>query len=304
MQDLPLADLDAFATIARMRNFRAAGRVRGVSASSLSEAMRRLEARLGLRLLNRTTRSVTLTEAGQRLYDRLEPMLGGIGAAIEDINSLRDRPAGRLRLNVPGIVARLVMPDIACRFLALYPDITLEVISDDSFVDVLAEGFDAGVRYEESLHQDMIAIPIGPRRQRFVCAASPAYLARHGTPGHPRDVLAHVTIRHRFVSGRIYNLEFERDGETITVDPPARIVADTIEMERAAAEAGLGLLFTFEDFLVDSLAAGRLVRVLPDWMQDFSGPFLYFHSRKYMPTALRAFVDFVRQDGARPPLPD
>lgn len=301
MQDLPLADLDAFATVARMRNFRAAARVRGVSASSLSEAMRRLETRLGLRLLNRTTRSVTLTEAGQKLLDRLEPMLGEIGAAIEDINSLRDRPAGRLRLNVPGIVARLIMPDIACRFLTRYPDITLEVISDDSFVDVLAEGFDAGVRYEESLHQDMIAIPIGPRRQRYACVASPAYLEQHGTPGHPRDVLAHASIRHRFVSGRIYNLEFERDGEIFNIDPPTRVTADTIEMERAAAEAGLGLLFTFEDFLVDALAAGTLVRVLPDWTQSFSGPYLYFHSRKYMPTALRAFVDFVREDGASRP---
>ena len=298
MQDLPLADLDAFATVARLRNFRAAGRVRGVSASSLSEAMRRLEARLGLRLLNRTTRSVTLTEAGQKLLARLDPMLDEIGAAIEDINALRDRPAGRLRLNVPSIVARMILPGIVSRFMRLYPDISVEVTSDDRFVDVLAEGFDAGIRYEESLHQDMIAIPIGPRRQRFVCAASPDYLTRHGTPAHPHDVLGHASIRHRFVSGRIHNFEFERDGEIITVNPPTRMVADTIEMERAAAEAGIGVLFTFEEFLAGSIAAGRLVPVLPEWVQDFSGPQLYFHSRKYMPTALRAFVDFVRQEGA------
>lgn len=186
MSNLPLAELDAFATIARLRSFRAAGKLRGVSASSLSEAMRRLEAQLGVRLFNRTTRSVTLTDAGERLLERLTPGLAEIETALDAINSFRDRPAGRLRLNVPGIVARNILPDIASRFLAAYPEIILEVSVNDAFVDVLAEGYDAGVRYEEALHQDMIAIPLGPRRQSYMGAAAPAYIERRGAPSHPR----------------------------------------------------------------------------------------------------------------------
>ena len=297
MSDLPLAELDAFAAIAKLRSFRAAGKQRGVSASSLSEAMRRLEGRLGVRLLNRTTRSVTLTDAGQRLLDRLAPTLGEIEAALDGLNSVRDRPAGRLRLNVPGIVARCVLPDIACRFLKLYPEIVLEVTSNDALVDVLAQGFDAGIRYEESLQQDMIALPIGPRSQRYVGAASPGYIALHGAPQHPRELVDHPAILHRFASGRMQAWAFERGEERVSVTPVGRMIADSIDMEIAAAKAGLGMIFTFEDFLRDALASGDLVQVLPEWEESFSGPFLYYHSRKYMPAPLRAFVDFVRAEG-------
>src|SRR5579859_4890740 len=178
MAEIDLSDLDAFAAVARARSFRGAASLRGVAASSLSEAVRRLEARLGMRLLNRTTRSVTPTEAGQRLLERLTPALGEVAAAVDAVNDFRETPSGTLRLNVPTIVAYAILPDIAGRFLAAHPGITLEVTAQDDFIDVLAAGYDAGIRYGERLERDMIAVPIGPRTQRFVVAAAPAYLPR------------------------------------------------------------------------------------------------------------------------------
>lgn len=299
MPDLPLADLDAFATIARLKNFRAAGKLRGVSASSLSEAMRRLEARVGVRLLNRTTRSVTLTDAGARLLERLSPTLSEIELALDDINQFRDRPFGRLRLNVPGIVARCVLPEIVNGFLQAYPDIVVEVSVNDALIDVLAEGFDAGIRYEESLHRDMIAVPIGPRRQRYVCVAAPDYLARHGVPKDPGALVDHYSVLHRFAAGLINEWRFERGGQTINSTPPPRLIAETVDLELSAVRAGLGLMRTFEDFVAEYVATGRLVRVLTDWEDEFSGPFLYYHSRRQMPVPLRVFIDHVRQLGAR-----
>src|SRR5438270_8342128 len=183
-----LGDLTAFVAVARAGGFRDAARSGGSSASSLSEAVRRLETKLGVRLLNRTTRNVAPTEAGARLLDRLGPAVVEVEAALDVVNGFRDRPAGTLRLNVPVGVARLVLPRIVPPFLAAYPDIRLEVIADDSFVDILAAGCDAGVRWDERLEQDMIAVPIGPREQRFATAASGAYLDRRGRPDHPREL--------------------------------------------------------------------------------------------------------------------
>ena len=177
-----LADLDAFAAVARARGFRGAAARRGVSASSLSEAVRRLEARLGVRLLNRSTRSVTPTEAGARLLERLGPALAEVAAALDSVGGTDGSASGTLRLNVPTIVARHVLPPLVGPFLLAHPGIRLEVSADDSFVDVLAAGCDAGIRYEERVERDMIAVPIGPRRQRFVTAAAPAYLAARGAP--------------------------------------------------------------------------------------------------------------------------
>jgi DNA-binding transcriptional LysR family regulator len=294
MNDLPLADLDAFTAVARERSFRAAARLRGVSASSLSEALRRLEHRLGVRLLNRTTRSVTLTEAGERLLERLRPALGEVAGALDAARSLRDSPAGTLRLNVPTVVARAVMPDIVTAFLAAYPGIALEVIAEDSFIDVLAAGFDAGVRYDERLERDMIAVPIGPRVQRFVAAAAPAYLEAQGTPRHPNELLDHACIRHRFASGALAGWEFERGEETIRISPPARLVTNTMELGLAAAIAGRGVIATFEEFLSPAIGRGELVPVLEDWSARFPGPYLYYASRNHMPPPLRAFVDFVK----------
>lgn len=295
MADIDLADLDAFTAVARQRSFRGAAAARGVSASTLSEAVRRLETRLGVRLLNRTTRSVTPTEAGARLLDRLTPALGEVQAALDVVNSFRDSPTGTLRLNVPGIVARVVMPPIVESFLKSHPGITMEVVSDDSFIDVLAAGFDAGVRYDERLEQDMIAVPVGPRVQRFATAAAPAYLASRGRPQHPRDLLQHACIRHRFPSRAIPHWEFERDGEVVRITPKGPLIATTIELEISAAVAGIGVIASFEEYLAPQLKSGELEPVLQDWWQDFSGPFLYYASRRHMPAPLRAFVDFIRE---------
>jgi len=197
---------------------------------------------------------------------------------------------------VPSIVGRHILPPIACRFLAAHPGIRLEVTAEDSFVDVLAEGFDAGVRYEERIERDMIAVPIGPRRQRFVIAAAPSYLAARGRPRHPRDLLDHACIRHRFPSGRVAPWEFERDGKVIRISPEGPLVATSLEMEVAAAVAGLGLISLFEEALRPALDSGALVPVMEEWWQGFSGPFLYYPSRTHMPAPLRAFVDFIRTD--------
>ncbi len=294
-----LADLDAFMAVARARSFRGAAGIRGISASSLSEAVRRLESQLGVRLLNRTTRSVTLTEAGQRAFERLGPALGEIDAALDVLNGLRDSPAGTLRLNVPVIVARVVLPPIASRFLLAHPDITLEVSANDTFIDVLAAGFDAGIRYEERVERDMIAVPIGPRVQRYAAAAAPAYLAAHGAPQHPRELTAHACIRHRFASGATADWEFKRGAHTVRIRPEGPLVANTLEMQIAAAVAGLGVIATFEEVLRESMRRGELVPVLPQWWLSFSGPFLYYPSRRHMPGPLRAFVDFIRGEAGR-----
>jgi len=290
-----LDDLDAFAAIVRDGGFRIAAAKRGVSASSLSEALRRLEATLGVRLVNRTTRAVTPTDAGAQLYERLVPALGEVGAALDAVNLFRDSPVGTLRINVPTIIARIVLPPLVTQFLAENPAIRMEVVADDTFIDVLAAGFDAGVRYDERLERDMIAVPLGPRQQRFVLAGAPSYFAARGRPGHPSQVLEHVVIRHRFASGVSHPLEFEKDGEIIRVVPDGPLVSNAIELEIAAAVAGLGLIGTFEDFLAPYLQNGALESVLEDWLPPFSGPFLYYHSRRHMPGPLRAFVDFIKR---------
>lgn len=299
MDDLPLSDLDAFAAIARERSFRAAARKRGVSASSLSDSLRRLEERLGVRLLNRTTRSVTPTAAGERLLERLAPALGEVAAALGQLDSFRAGPAGTLRLNVPIIAVKLFLPDLASRFLKQYPEITLEVVAEDSFIDVLAAGFDAGIRYDERLERDMIAVPIGPRRQRYVTVAAPAYLEARGMPQHPRDLLEHSCIRHRFLSRAAFPWEFERDGEILTVSPGGPLVANSLEMELAAAIAGLGIICGFEEVVAPGIEAGALVPILREWESEFSGPFLYYAGHRHMPPPLRAFVDFIRAEQRR-----
>jgi DNA-binding transcriptional LysR family regulator len=295
MQQADFADLDAFTAVARARGFRAAAALRNVSASSLSEAIRRLETRLGVRLLNRTTRSVTPTEAGQKLLERLSPALADVALALDEVNAFRDSPTGTLRLNVPVVVAKVMMPRLIPRFLAQNPGVAVEIVAEDNFIDVLAAGYDAGVRYDERLEKDMIAVPLsGP--QRFVVVGSPAYFVAHGRPTHPRDVLDHACIRHRFASGVSYPWEFEKDGEVIRLDPPGRLTTTDADLKHAACEAGVGLLATFEDFVAEAVAAGRLEAVLEDWLPPFTGPYLYYPSRRHMPAPLRAFVDFVKAE--------
>jgi DNA-binding transcriptional LysR family regulator len=292
-----LNDLSAFVMVAQAGGFRDAARLGGVSASSLSEAVRRLESKLGVRLLNRTTRSIAPTEAGARLLERLTPALGDVEAAIDVVNAFRDRPAGTLKLNVPATVARLVLPSIVASFLKAFPDIRLEVIVEDGFVDVLAAGCDAGIRYDERLEQDMIAVPIGPRVQRFATAASPDYLDARGRPEHPRDLLAHACLRGRFASGATPTWEFECDGEVVRVDPVGPLVVRAgaaADLAVSAAVAGLGIIHIFEEWLRPHLDSGALEPVLVPWWQTFSGPFLYYPGRRHLPAPLRAFVDFIK----------
>jgi DNA-binding transcriptional LysR family regulator len=294
-----LGDLTALVAVARAGGFREAARLTGSSASSLSEAVRRLETRLGVRLLNRTTRSVAPTEAGARLIDRLGPALLEVEAALDVVNGFRDRPAGTLRLNVPISAVRLVLPRIVPPFLAAYPDIVLDIVADDSFVDMLAAGCDAGIRYDERLEQDMIAIPIGPREQRYATAASPTYLDRRGRPEHPRDLLDHDCLRGRFASGAMPVWEFERDGEVVKVDPTGPLIVRigaAVDLAVDAALAGTGVIQLFDDWLKPHLDSGALEPVLQSWWPRFSGPFLYYPGRRYLPAPLRAFVDFITRN--------
>jgi DNA-binding transcriptional LysR family regulator len=297
-----LSDLNAFLAVARAKGFRDGARASGSSASGLSEAVRRLETQLGVRLLNRTTRSVVPTEAGQRLLERLGPALNEVHAALDVVNGFRNRPAGTLRLNVPVSAARLTLPAIVPPFLAAYPDIRLEVIAEDSFIDVLAAGCDAGIRYGERLEKDMIAVPIGPRVQRFATAAAPAYLERHGRPQHPRDLLSHACLRGRFTSGAMTPWEFECDGEVVQVDPSGPLlvqVGTATDLAVEASIAGTGILYLFEDWLRPHLDSGALEPVLEPWWQRFSGPFLYYPGRRLLPAPLRAFVDFIKSSAGQ-----
>ncbi len=292
-----LDDLNAFLAVARARGFREAARSSNVSSSQLSEAVRRLEARLGVRLLHRTTRSVTPTEAGTRLMDQLIPALSAVEAALEGVSSFRHRLSGTLRLNVPVSAARLVLPDILPGFLAAYPDIQVEIIAEDSFIDVLKSGCDAGIRYDERLEQDMIAVPIGARVQRIATAAAPKYLDLHGRPKHPSDLLQHACLRGRFSSGAMPPWEFERDSEVILVKPNGPLVVRVgaaADLAVDMAIAGVGIIYLFEEWLNPHFKSGELEPILQDWWKPFSGPFLYYSGRNLVPPPLRAFIDFIK----------
>jgi DNA-binding transcriptional LysR family regulator len=290
-------DLATFIAVARAGGFRDAARINGVSASSMSIAMRRLESKLGLRLLNRSTRSVVPTEAGLRLLDRLTPLFGEMEAALDVLNGFRDKPTGTLKLNVPSSAAQLVLPPIIAPFLKAFPAIRVEVVVEDGFVDVLSVGCDAGIRYDERLEQDMIAIPIGPRVQRFATAAAPSYLDMRGRPGHPRDLLSHACLRGQFSGGARPTWDFERDGEVVRLDPPGPLVVRpgaAVDLAISTAVAGVGVIHLFEGMLRQQLDSGALEPILEPWWQRFPGPFLYYPGRRHLPAPLRLFVDFVK----------
>ncbi|WP_027209715.1 LysR family transcriptional regulator [Burkholderia sp. WSM2232] len=295
---MELNDLTAFISVARAGGFRDAARSSGVSASSLSVAVRRLETRLGLRLLNRTTRSVAPTEAGLRLLEKLTPLFSEMEAALDVLNVFREQPSGTLKLNVPASAARIVLPGIIAPFLKAYPDIRVEVLVEDGFVDVLSIGCDAGIRYDERLEKDMIAVPIGPRVERFATAAAPGYLDARGRPQHPRELLAHACVRVQFGGGATPTWYFERDGEVVQVDPSGPLVVRpgaAMELLIEAAVAGVGVIQLFEDILRPHLDSGALEPILEPWWQRFSGPFLYYPGHRHVPAPLRAFIDFVKE---------
>lgn len=298
-----MADLAAFAQVARHQGFRQAARASGQSASALSEALRRLEQQLGIRLLERTTRSVTPTAAGALLLTRLRPALDEVSSALDVLNDLRDSPRGTLRLNVPVIAARFFLQPMVDQFLRAYPQIRVELVVDNNFVDVVASGCDAGIRYGERLEQDMIAIPIGPRTQRFAVAGAASYLAQRGVPMHPRDLLQHACLLGKFLSGAIPPWEFERDGQKVSVEPdgPLIVTPTAADLAVSMAVAGHGLVYLFEEWLQPYIDAGQLQPVLEDWAMSFPGPFLYYAGRRHLPAPLRTFIDFVQANFA--PLP-
>ncbi|HLX03466.1 MAG TPA: LysR family transcriptional regulator [Trinickia sp.] len=298
---MEMNDLAAFVSVARAGGFRDAARISGVSASSLSAAVRRLETKLGLRLLNRTTRSVAPTEAGLRLIEKLTPLFSEMEAALDVLNVFRDKPSGTLKLNVPASAARTVLPSIIAAFLKTFPDIRVEVVVEDGFVDVLSIGCDAGIRYDERLEQDMIAIPIGPRVQRFATAAAPAYLDECGRPEHPRELLTHRCLRGQFAGGAKPTWKFERDGEKVELDPAGPLLVRpgaVIDLAISAAVAGIGVIHLFEDMLRPHLDSGALEPILEPWWPCFSGPFLYYPGHRHVPAPLRTFVDFVKANPA------
>ncbi|PYE94365.1 LysR family transcriptional regulator [Rhizobium sp. PP-F2F-G38] len=299
MQDsaFEMGDVKAFLAVASAGGFREAARASGSSASALSDAVRRLEAQLGIRLFNRTTRSVVPTEAGRALMARVNPAMREIDAALRHVVGLGDRPAGSLKLNVPISAARLILPQIVPAFLKAYPDIRLEIMTDETFVDINAAGCDAGIRYDERLEQDMIAVPIGPRLQRFASAASPAYLTARGRPTHPSDLLSHTCIRSRFAGRSVTPWEFERGDETLRVDPTPQLIVQAgggSDLGVAVAIEGLGIVSLFETWLQPHFDSGALEPVLQDWWPSFPGPFLYYSGRRLVPSPLRAFIDFIK----------
>ncbi len=292
MRDFDLRDINAFLAVARTRNFRRAALEQRVSVSSLSQRLRDMEERLGVRLMNRPTRSVGLTEAGELLLARVGPAMSDVGEALDQVRGLRGVPSGRLRINAPPPAIDLVLAPMVAPFLREYPQIDLEIVSDTSFVDIVAAGFDAGVRYGEHLAQDMIAVSLGPP-QLYAVVASPQYVAQHGRPKHPKDLLDHVGIRTRFGSGAMPDWEFEKAGRVVKVAPPGKLIATYPGLARRAALDGVGFWPTFEGYVRDDVKSGMLISVLDDWCAPFPGPFLYYPSRRQPPPALGAFVAFV-----------
>jgi DNA-binding transcriptional LysR family regulator len=293
MDRIDLGALDHFAAVARHGNFRRAAVERGVSASTLSQALRGLETALGVRLLNRTTRSVALTEAGATLLASLRPALSQIASAVDEARLAQDAPSGPLRINAPEPAIELVLAPMVADFMAAYPAVRLEVIAETSLVDIVARGFDAGVRWSESLAQDMVAVPLGPP-QRYVVVAAPQVVARWGAPAHPRELLERPCLRIRFPSGAEPPWEFERGGKTLRLPVTGPAVTNSGALLRQAALDGAGFMQTIDGYVASHLAAGRLVEVLAGWSEPFPGPLLYYPSRRHPPPALSAFVAFVQ----------
>lgn len=278
--NLDLADLKLLSTVARHLSFRMAAQELGLSASAVSHAVRSIEERLGVRMFSRTTRSVALTPAGRQLLDRVGPALQDIAAAIDGINA--PRPAGEL-----------VLGPLVALFLARHPKAEVELVLDDGFVDIVEGGFDAGVRYGESLQQDMVALPLGPP-QRLMVVGAPSLLESAGTPRTPHDLLALPCVRIRFPSGARYAWEFEKAGEKLAVDVEGRLTVGEMPLMLQAALAGVGFAYVYEPYARADLASGALVSVLDDWCPPIPGFYLYYPSRKLPTATLAAFLEMVK----------
>ena len=288
-----LTHLAAFAAVARHRSFRRAGAELALSTSAVSYAIRALEERLGVGLFHRTTRSVALTEAGQRLLDRLQPALEQVHDALEEMNHFRAAPAGMLRINATRAAVHTQLGPRLARFLLAHPDVRLELAQDDGLVDIVASGFDAGVRLHEFVPEDMVAVPLGPALRGLIVGA-PVYLQQHGTPQHPRELLRHECVRFRFASGHLYKWQFERDGQVLEIDVPGRLTLGEQTTILQAVVDGIGLAYVLEDAARPYLDDGRLHAVLEEWSPPFPGFVLYYPRQRQMSSALRAFVDTLR----------
>lgn len=289
-----LADLSAFMAVAEEQNFTRAAAKLGTSQSALSHTVRRLEARLGVRLLTRTTRSVAPTEAGERLLATLRPALAAISDELAALGDLRDRPSGTIRITAGDHAARNVLWPVVAQLLHDYPEVQVEISVDSAFADIVAERFDAGVRLGEALAKDMIAVRISPEL-RMVVVASPAYLARAGTPHTPQDLARHRCINRRMLgSGGLYAWELEKDGHELRVRVEGQLTLNSSDLIRRAALAGLGLGFVMEDEVAADIAAGTLHRVLEDWCPPFPGYHLYYPSKRQPSAAFSVFVNALR----------
>jgi DNA-binding transcriptional LysR family regulator len=290
-----LAEMNAFVAIAEHRSFAKAAVRLGVSPSTLSETLRKLEERLGVRLIERTTRSVAATEAGERLLTRLRPVLEDYDAALESIADFRDTPAGLLRITVAPPAADLVLAPVVARFCAQYPEIRLDISVDDALTDIVAGRFDAGIRAGERLERDMIALRVTDELRRVV-VASPDYVKRRGSPKTPHDLPAHNCIRIRLSSGVMFPWHFARNGKSFEAAVDGALVVNDLRLALGAARDGLGLLQVLPDYVESFLAAGELETVLDEWMPPpLDAFFLYYPSRRQIRAPLQAFVDFLRQ---------
>ena len=288
-----LGSLTMFLVVADERSFTRAAAKLGVSQSALSHAMRRLEGRLGLRLLTRTTRSVAPTEAGERLLETLRPALEEIDARIASLTELRERPAGTIRITTSEHAARTLLWPAVDRLMAEYPDIRVELNIESALTDIVAERFDAGVRLGERLEQDMVALRIGPRL-RMATIGSPAYLARRGKPADPHELAEHACINLRMMNGSIYAWEFEKEGGELKVRVEGQLVLNNVDLIVAAAVAGHGLAHLVEDRVTPLVAEGALIRVLEDWCEPFDGYYLYYPSRRQPSAAFSLLLEALR----------
>ncbi|UIJ46380.1 LysR family transcriptional regulator [Sphingomonas cannabina] len=287
-----LPHLTLFAAVVRAGGFRAAARSLGLSPSAVSHSVGALEERLGVRLLNRSTRSLSLTDAGQRLLGRLEPALAEIAEGMREARDADGDPSGRVRVTATASSAYMLLRPHLGAFARAYPSISLDIIVEDRFVDIVAERFDVGLRLGESLQPDMIAVRIGPP-QRFTIVAAPDYLACHGRPATLEALAEHRCIQRRFTGGNVYAWEVERDGAEVTLsDMVAAMTTNDDQLAYQAALSGAGIAFLYEARIADDLAAGRLVELFPDHCPPFPGFFLYHLSRRQVRPAVRAFIDF------------
>lgn len=293
MVDVSLPELRAFVIVAQQRSFRRAADLAGVSRSSLSHALRALERRVGARLLHRTTRSVALTEAGERLLARLAPTLRDLDDMLGAVSDDGTAVAGALRINANEGGARWLLRNAVPAFLRQYPRVSLELLTDGRLVDIVAEGFDAGVRLLEAVPQDMVAVPFGGDT-RFIAVAAPAYALEHGSPGNPQDLRHHRCIRQRLPSGKAYRWEFARDGQEIAIDVPGGLTLDNNTLMIEAAIGGLGIAFVPEPYARPALDAQHLVALLEDWSPPSPGLCLYYSRNRHLPATLRAFIEVVR----------